>query len=1416
MFSKMKNIIFFVARILTTPFFMVIFLLLYYRDGNCQFNHKIAFTKNDQLYIGDVSDSTRTVISNQIGLEQKIWTGDTFVRFSDEISENLLIPNKWVLGLGIHSPFDKHFWVCLERAVTGEKYNVFLFDEKTFGKKKLFNDGDFSEHKYSYKPICWSNDKDIIYLERIVFDTHNHHEGIYSYNLKTGIMEVLNISTNYMMTPILSYDRKYFLYGTTSKIKRDLLHGTIDGLAVYDIEKAKELILDSQVGATYNIQGWVLNTPINIKKSSSRIDNTLITGFKLPWEIGKTYCVTRDGNVHATGIIGSTIACTNLGSHTNYIATDFDTPNNADDKILAVANGVVTVANFSSNSGGYDPAGYGNWIVITHPNNYRTLYAHLKLVNVNVGDNISQGCFIGVEGTTGASTGDHLHFEYEYPGGVSGNLYTTFDECNCIPHLAYSYTSANSAVNCIGCNVPSNDNCVNATAITSNGTSRSGTVACATGSYGANLCSGCSCTSPDDKDVYYSFTAQATSHTVTISNYASNFDAVIELRTACSSGTAIGCYDPSGTPSSVSNTWTNLTIGQTYYIRVFEFNYTGTPPSSPTFDISVTHSASICTDQHESNNTVSSSSLVFAQPVSNSSNLTWQGNIGSVGDDDWYKINVGACGTVTVNLSNLPFDYDIELWDKYTNISFGKVLSKSDNYSLSNESVTFNYQGSNTAYIKVYAKNHQDYTTNSCYNIQFLYSPCTGGPPSNDICSNATLLPVNNTCIPLTNQYLTNANSENRGIVCDDASPPIGYDVWYKFVANATSQNVTIDNGGSFSAHIGIYPDCSSARINCGEGQGIISIPLGNLTVGHTYYIQIHDLEGYAQNMPFSICVINPNQCTIPTPTANTASSIGQTSFQANWTLVSVATAYYLDVSTVSNFSSYVSGYNNRSINNVNYFSISGLTCNTNYYYRVRANNSCGTSGSSSVITTLTSACSGGVPPNDLCAGAITISCSQTVSGSTTNATANDNPVTCVEPLNTSPGIWYKFIGNGNNVTISTCNVNTNFDTVLGIFSGSCGNLTCIAGNDDASNCGIQSTIAGFPTVSGTTYYIYVTGYQTATGNFDLNISCTTGGNSCTNWAVTPNTQSVPATGGSYQSTVTATGTSCSYSLTFNDSWLHSINYTGGVFTYSVDANTTCASRTGTISVNNATDGITNIVTLTVTQNGLSIPSAVTVSGGGTFCNSTTLTASGGSGGTIYWQGTTSSGTNTLTTSTSQTVTTSGTYYFRANNSCGWGTEGNVAVTINTAPSPPSSITGNTAINTGSSTSLTANGCAGTLKWYDAATSGNLLFTGNPLVQSPTSNTTYYASCTTNTCESQSRTSVTVTVCPILRESLKSGNWDDTTLWSCGTLPVSTNIVQINTVHTVTLPPDYIGHVQSIIIKGKLIQGVRSQLKFGN
>ncbi len=74
--------------------------------------------------------------------------------------------------------------------------------------------------------------------------------------------------------------------------------------------------------------------------------------------------------------------------------------------ILAAAPGTVIIAK----SGGYN-GGYGSYVVVSHDNGTQTLYAHMSKVLTSVGASVSRGQQIGAVGSTGDSTGPHLHFE---------------------------------------------------------------------------------------------------------------------------------------------------------------------------------------------------------------------------------------------------------------------------------------------------------------------------------------------------------------------------------------------------------------------------------------------------------------------------------------------------------------------------------------------------------------------------------------------------------------------------------------------------------------------------------------------------------------------------------------------------------------------------------------------------------------------------------------------------------------------------------------------------------------------------------------------------------------------------------------------------------------------------------------------
>jgi murein DD-endopeptidase MepM/ murein hydrolase activator NlpD len=73
------------------------------------------------------------------------------------------------------------------------------------------------------------------------------------------------------------------------------------------------------------------------------------------------------------------------------------------DPVYAAADGTILTT-------GSDSA-HGNNIVIQHPGSIRTWYMHLNKINVHVGDNVSKGQTIGLVGSTGRSTGPHLHYE---------------------------------------------------------------------------------------------------------------------------------------------------------------------------------------------------------------------------------------------------------------------------------------------------------------------------------------------------------------------------------------------------------------------------------------------------------------------------------------------------------------------------------------------------------------------------------------------------------------------------------------------------------------------------------------------------------------------------------------------------------------------------------------------------------------------------------------------------------------------------------------------------------------------------------------------------------------------------------------------------------------------------------------------
>lgn len=102
------------------------------------------------------------------------------------------------------------------------------------------------------------------------------------------------------------------------------------------------------------------------------------------------------------------VITSNYGWREGRIHKGIDIDLNKGDKVAAAFDGKVR---FAKKQGGF-----GNVVILMHPNGLETVYAHLSKIKVKEGDIVLSGQVIGLGGNTGHSTGSHLHFELRYKG----------------------------------------------------------------------------------------------------------------------------------------------------------------------------------------------------------------------------------------------------------------------------------------------------------------------------------------------------------------------------------------------------------------------------------------------------------------------------------------------------------------------------------------------------------------------------------------------------------------------------------------------------------------------------------------------------------------------------------------------------------------------------------------------------------------------------------------------------------------------------------------------------------------------------------------------------------------------------------------------------------------------------------------
>ncbi len=155
------------------------------------------------------------------------------------------------------------------------------------------------------------------------------------------------------------------------------------------------------------IVDWPYNTFVDDEKFTLAVGQTLVVPAGTPpKEIPAPASLQKTPEVPLFARGSGIVSWPTQGVITQYFTfyhNGIDIANSQGTNIAAADSGrVVSIL--------YETYGYGYHIIIDHGNGYKTLYAHLSRIDVSVGDNVSRGQHLALMGSTGRSTGPHLHF----------------------------------------------------------------------------------------------------------------------------------------------------------------------------------------------------------------------------------------------------------------------------------------------------------------------------------------------------------------------------------------------------------------------------------------------------------------------------------------------------------------------------------------------------------------------------------------------------------------------------------------------------------------------------------------------------------------------------------------------------------------------------------------------------------------------------------------------------------------------------------------------------------------------------------------------------------------------------------------------------------------------------------------------
>ncbi|MFO0837366.1 MAG: choice-of-anchor X domain-containing protein [Phycisphaerae bacterium] len=669
---------------------------------------------------------------------------------------------------------------------------------------------------------------------------------------------------------------------------------------------------------------------------------------------------------------------------------------------------------------------------------------------------------------------------------------------------------------------PANDNCATATVISSfpfiaadsgvTATDETIDITCNSGTIAR-------------RGVWYTFTAPASGTNILNFAETSTNDTAVALFTGtCGALTQVNCSDP--------ESWAfTLTNGTTYYILVAMWSSTTVP--------TVAYGVTINIVQPPTNEDCATAKVISSFPYAD-------GPAGPAQTDEvafdvtcnsgtlarrsiWYTFTSSAAPVQTLSFSELSAN------DTAVALFTGSCGALTQVNCSDPESWTFALTPSTTYYIMVAM-----WSSTTVPTAGYQITANIVIPPANDACSGA--IPV--ACGSSTAAVIDGATVDfpsSPTLTCGGTSSTATYSgksgIWYSYVGDGNPVQFSTCNAGTnidtvlvvFNGTCGALScvigndDAGSAACSLSSLRSIVSFTTTN---GTTYYIMVMPFSGSTGNVQLDVV------CSLPLGVTCTAQSGAPSAVRVLNATVSPGTNPSSTGVAVSCDASLIGGGTVTMLDDGN---PPDATAGDNIY---SGNVTVGAVavGSYSLPVTATDAQSRTAtcnisfsvtappPANDDCVNAIPVACDSSTAGTIAAATIDFPTGGTILPCantgdqaeyNDRRGVWYTVTGNGNTMRVSTCDAGTDFDTQIVVFSGVCGSLSCVAGNDDAfGGCTLSGTrsVVDFSSTLGTTYYVLVLPWFTTatTGNFVLNVVCTVPlGVACQ----TPSPSSVPAGG---------------------------------------------------------------------------------------------------------------------------------------------------------------------------------------------------------------------------------------------------------------------------------------------------------------